>query len=233
MLRRRRLLLNTILVLLFLGCVVTALGWMVLREPRWYKETAIASGPEREMLSRETLTGWFSILDTFAKESQWGAEFTAPQLNAYFQQDFLNMGGDDNLPPGFSSPRVKIEDGRIHVGVQYQNGFAKTTLSVELKVWLVASETNLLALEIVSLRAGSLPLSPATLLDYISEAARAQNIEVTWYRKDGHPVAIMRFQAELTVPTFQFVEVSLTEGKLRIQGRSTYGAAPDATPPAK
>ena len=80
---------------------------------------------------------------------------------------------------------------------------------------------NTMAMEIVSLQAGSLPLSTGTLLDYISEAARRENIDISWYRQEGHPVAIMRFQADLSRPTFQFDRIELKDGKLTIGGRST------------
>ena len=85
----------------------------------------------------------------------------------------------------------------------------------------MAGELNTLALEIVSLQAGSLPLSTGTLLDRISEAARREKIDISWYRENGHPVAIMRFQADLSRPTFQFDRIELKDGKLSVSGRST------------
>jgi hypothetical protein len=100
-----------------------------------------------------------------------------------------------------------------------------------VKLWLARAEVNVLALEIVSLQAGSLPLSTGTLLDYISEAARRENIDITWYRHEGHPVAIMRFQSDLTRPTFQFDRVELQDGRLTIAGRSTDPLAAAPPPP--
>jgi len=55
----------------------------------------------------------------------------------------------------------------------------------------------------------------------LSEAARREKIDITWYRQDGHPVAVMRFQADLSRPTLQFDRVELTDGKLTFSGRST------------
>ena len=100
-----------------------------------------------------------------------------------------------------------------------------------MKMWLVSGETNMLAMEIVGLRAGMMPLSTSTLLDYITAMARRENIDVTWYRHEGHPVAIMRFLADQTRPTFQFVRVELKDQELVLEGRSTQPAAPGAVKP--
>lgn len=221
LMRRRRLLWNFALVLVFLGAACVTLVALVLRVPSFYKQADTPAGEARQLASRQALSQYSSILSSFGRDDKWAVEFTAEDLNAYFQEDFLLHGSDENLPAGFSEPRVKIEDGRIRVGVRYRNGLISTVLSIELKIWLIPSDTNLMAMEVVSLQAGSLPLSPSTLLDYISEAARRQNIDVSWYRSsEGHPVAVMRFQAELTRPTWQFERVELTPGKLTIAGRT-------------
>jgi hypothetical protein len=109
----------------------------------------------------------------------------------------------------------------MRLGVRYGSGLLSSVLSLEIKLWKVADQVNTLALEIVSIQSGSLPLSTGTLLDWISEKARRENIDITWYRQEGHPVAIMRFQADLTRPTFQFDRIELKDGKLVVSGRST------------
>jgi hypothetical protein len=141
-------------------------------------------------------------------------------------------GGDENLPEEFSAPRVKIENGKMRVGVRYGKGATSTVLSLELKLWLVPRQVNVLAMEIISLQAGNMPLSTGTLIDYISEAARREGIDISWYRHDGHPVAVMRFQSDLARPTFQFDRVELTEGRLTIAGRSTDPVVGPAPVPA-
>ena len=105
-------------------------------------------------------------------------------------------------------------------------------MSLEVKAWKVPGQINTLAVEIVSLQAGSLPLSTGVILEDISEAVRRWNVEVTWFRHDSHPVAILRFQADQSRPTFQFDGVVLNDGKLTISGRSTdLAAPPPGSPP--
>jgi hypothetical protein len=220
--RRRRLVISVGLVVAFVALVLVGLGVMAKRVPSFYAQADMPAGPDRTAHSQAALAQWSGIVFALqAREPTWKATFTGDDLNAYFQEDYFQHGGDDNLPDGFSAPRVKIEDGKLRIGVRYGGGATSTVLSLEVKLWLASDQVNVLALEMVSLQAGSLPLSTGTLLDYISEAARRENIDITWYRREGHPVAIMRFQSDLTRPTFQFEQVELRDGRLTIAGRST------------
>jgi hypothetical protein len=223
--RRRRLLISVGLILGFLVLVLVGLAAMVKREPSFYTQAEMPTGPDRAALSQQAMAQYSGIL-SLLDDPNWEVSFSAEQINAFFQEHYYQVGGDDNLPDGFHAPRVKIEDGKMRVGVRYGSGATSSVMSLEIKIWKVADELNTLAMEIVSLQAGSLPLSTGTLLDYISEAARREHIDISWYRQDGHPVAIMRFQADLSRPTFQFDRVELKDGKLTVRGRSTDPFAP-------
>jgi hypothetical protein len=234
--RRKRLLISVGLVATFLALVAVGLSLMVRHVPGFYQRAEMPPGDQRTSLSMQVIAEMSLLADDLKnREPSWVRSFTAEQLNAYFQQDYYLHGGDENLPDGFSAPRVKIDDGRIRLGVRYGEGLFRTVLSLELRVWLVPGRVNVLAMEVISLQAGSLPLSTGSLLDYISEAARRENIDITWYRHEGHPVAVMRFQSDLTRPTFQFDQVDLKDGRLTIAGRSTdpVPAVPPPRPAAK
>jgi hypothetical protein len=92
---------------------------------------------------------------------------------------------------------------------------------VELRVWLVANETNLVAVEVCELRTGSLPVGSQSILDSITEAARDSNIEVTWYRSGSNPVGLFRFYADQPRPTSQILTLEVKDGKISVAGRST------------
>jgi hypothetical protein len=121
----------------------------------------------------------------------------------------------------------------MRLGVRYGTGLFSTVMTLELKLRVVPGQMNVLAMEIVSLQAGALPLSTGTLLDYITQAARRENIDISWYRHDGHPVAIMRLQADLNRPTFQFDRIKIQAGSMTIAGRSTDPFAGAAGPPPR
>ena len=208
------------LVLGFVALVLIGLVAMIKSEPNFYAQALLPPGEGRKQLSESAQAQSSSILGALSEPS-WKVVFTANEINGYLQEDYHRLGGDENLPDGFSDPRVKIEDGKMRIGLRYGKGTFSTIVTLEIRLWKVEGEINMLAMEIVSLRAGSLPVSKGSLLEYISETVRRQNIEITWYRNEaGHPVAIMRFQANQTRPTFQFDAVELKDGKLIITGRS-------------
>jgi hypothetical protein len=86
-------------------------------------------------------------------------------------------------------------------------------LSVDFRVWLAGKEPNVVALEIQGYKAGALPISAQSILEKITEAA-PQQVEVSWYRYNGNPVALLRFQANLKRPTMQLKHLELHPGRL-------------------
>ena len=230
--RRRRLLISVGLVLGFLALVLAGLVAAVKREPGFYTQAELPPGPERTALSQQALAEYSRILNII-NDTSWDVSFSTEQVNAFFQEDYYKFGGDDNWPEGVSAPRVKIEDGKMRLGFRYGRGLTSTVVSLEIRLWKVARELNMVAMEIVSFRAGSLPLSTGNLLDLISQVVRRQGIDISWYRQDGHPVAVMRFQSQLSRPTFQFDRIELKDGKAIITGRSTELGGPAGPPPPR
>ena len=226
--RRRRILISVCLVVGFLVAVALGLVALVKREPAFYRQAEVAPGESRAAMSRSALSQFSQLKNALTYDPEWQATFSADEINAYFQEDFLKVGADDNLPEDFHAPRVQIEDGRIRIGVRYGSGLWSTILSIELKAWLIPGETNMIGVEVVGLRTGALPLSASTLLDYISQGARRQGIDVTWYRNDGHPVAVMRYQADVARPTLLFERLDLADGSVTLRGRlaDAVGAQP-------
>ena len=53
--------------------------------------------------------------------------------------------------------------------------------------------------------------------------ARNNGIEVSWFRHEGYPVALIRFQADQARPTLQFKAVQFEQGSITIHGRSREG----------
>jgi len=214
--RRKRLWMSVALVLGFVSLVLVGLIALVKREPSFYTQASLPPGDHRKGLSESAKSRFLNIYGAL-DERKWVVVYSAEEINGFLQEE----GANENLPDGFSEPRVKMEDGKMRIGLRYGKGLLSTVVALELRLWKVEGEINMLAMEIVSLQAGSLPISKGTLLEYITETVRSQNIEITWFRNDkGNPVAIMRFQANQTRPTFQFDAVELKDGKLRVTGLS-------------
>ena len=90
-----------------------------------------------------------------------------------------------------------------------------------------------MALELCDFRAGALPLGTRSLIDFITEAARRQNIDVTWFRHGGHPVAMLQLQANQSRSTFQLRRLEVHDGRLDIASSpTTRESAPPPGPTA-
>ena len=140
-------------------------------------------------------------MDLFNKvggDRPWEQQFTQEQLNGYFQaQDAANdlPAPLVEIPEDVKDIHVAFENDMIRVGFRYGEGDWSCIISVEFRVWLT-KKTNVIALEFCDFRAGALPLGTRTLIDFITEAARRQNIDVTWFRRAGHPIALLQIASK-------------------------------------
>jgi hypothetical protein len=218
---RKSVVVGLALVLVLAGSVSSVLALLVCHDPATYYAQTLPPGDVRQKLSREFYGERMSLVDGIVNKRQWYAKFTEEQINGYFEEDFIRSeAGQKILPEGISEPRVCFQPDKIRLAFRYGTGRWSTVISVDLSVWLAPKEPNVVLLELQGLHAGSLPISAQSLLDRISEAARSQNLDITWYRHDGNPVALLRLQPYHSRPTFQLQRLELGSGTLLISGRS-------------
>jgi hypothetical protein len=192
-------------------------------EPAHFRAGLVPPGPERHHLSRECHSNFFGAVDNIFLNNQpeWSSVFTAEQINSYLQEDFIRTRMNEKaLPEGVSEPRVAIENDRLRLSFRYGKGICSTVVSIDLRVWLVARESNVVAVELLGLHAGAVPWSTQSLLDYITESCHQLNLDVTWYRNRGNPVALLRWQAGESAPRIQLCRLDLQDGQVTIAGRS-------------
>jgi hypothetical protein len=220
-------------IFLALTCGGGAVVLVLLRlEPQQYRLAAVPAGAARAEHSREFLNEFCQLISALDDQDArtppvWYARFTDEQINSYFDEQFVQSGMSEKLlPEGISQPRLVFETDRARLAFRYGSGFWSTVISIDLKVWLAKGEANAVALELEGFHAGALPIAAQSLLERISEVGRQNGIEVDWYRHDGHPVALLRFQADQPRPTLQLQAVQLEQGAITIKGKS--GDAPGA-----
>jgi hypothetical protein len=221
----RRSLFITLLIVLGLGSSAGAVVALLIRyEPAFYRRSAVAPGEERVAWSREFIRQIAALFNSLHLGTPWVASFDQDQINSYLEEDFVREhDAQSPFPQGISEPRVALTEDKIQFGFRYGTGWRSTVITVDLHAWLVDREPNLVALEFQSLKAGGLPISAQSLLARITEAAHKNNIDSTWYRYHGHPVLLLRFQANRSSPTFQFQKLEVSDGRLEIAGRSLDG----------
>jgi hypothetical protein len=220
---RRSLVRALALVALLLLTVGTGLGFLLRFEPRHHRNAEISPSKERSSHSI-TVTRKLSDLwnEITTREPNWSQSFTDEQINSFLSEGFIKQGlAEKLLPEGISEPRVTFEQDRMRLSFRYRSKVLSTVVSVDLRTWVTSSETNVLAVCIEGLHAGAVPFKAQWLLERLSEAARQHDIDISWYRHDGHPVAILRFQANQARPTLKLRHVRIEPGMLTIHGEST------------
>ena len=226
---RRSFLVALALVFLLFGGGGLVLFLVVGYEPAVYTRAVPPTPEVRAQRSREFLTEFFGMLhNAEAADQSWGVQFTDEQVNGYLDEGFVKEGlAQRILPDGISHPHVVFDKDEIHLAFRYGAGAWDTVLSIDLKVWLAKAEPNAVALELEGLRAGALPISGHWLLEEFAKVGRdnGSSVDVNWYRHDGRPVALVRFQSDQPHPTLLLQAVQLQPGLLTIRGTS-----PDAVP---
>ena len=211
---------RSLIVALGIPSIALGLGGILLLllgyEPSHYRE-AVIDAEKRPTLSKEFWGAFSESLSVMqSNDRDWNSKFTDEQINAVIQAG----QADRLLPEGVSDPRVVFEPERMRLAFRYKSGLINTIVSISIKMWLPGSESNVLALQLERINAGLMPFSAPWLLEHISEVARNNGIEVVWYRHEGYPVALIRFQADLARPTLQFKAVQFEQGSITIHGRS-------------
>jgi hypothetical protein len=217
---RKSILLGVGIIVVALIGVGAALVLLVKHEPGFYRRSSLPPGPVRKLHSNAFVLEMAQLGTSLSDHTpKWLATFTDAQINSYFEEDFIRgRTNRDFLPRGASSPRVAIEPDRIRLAFRYGKGAWSSVITVDLRVWLAKNEPNVVCLELQGLHAGSLPISPQSLLDHITEACQRKRIGVKWYRRDGNPVALLRFQTDGPRPSVQLSKLELRQGMLVIAG---------------
>jgi hypothetical protein len=227
--RRRPLFIALALLLAAAGSALGGLLYAAKRAPAFYAAADRPADFDTHERSARLLTRVVDFQNDVRAKDEWGDTVTADDLNAFFVEN-LGPGGrlTEALPKGFHSPRVAIDGDRLLLGVKYGDGFWSGVVWLELKVWLVAEQTNVAAVEVCNLRAGALPFGSQSLLDKIGDVAREQSIDVTWYRNGRNPVGLFKFFAKQPRATSQLLTLEVKDGKIVVAGRSFLDGAPAA-----
>jgi hypothetical protein len=230
--RRKSLILALLVVLLLLAGVGTSLALLLRHEPAFYRRGAIPAGEHRYTWSTEFLNEMFHLSSAIQHdELSWDAEFTTEQTNGYLQEHFVESGFDERmLPDNISDPRVAIDEDRLRLGFRYGFGRWSAIVTIDMRLWVAQGEANTVGLELLGLHAGALPISAQSLLEHVSEAALRSGVDVSWFRYNDHPVALLRFGPDQPRTTVHLKHVELKQGRMVLQGRcSATGGAPTST----
>jgi hypothetical protein len=217
------------LVALLVVSIGAVMAGMLRYEPRHHRASERPAGNERREQSVAFTTKFFDMVGEanlatqINRQEAWSQQFTFTdeQINSFLSEGFVQQGlAEKVLPEGISEPRVTFEPDVIKLSFRYKAKLINTVVSIGLRPWVTPSEGNVLALKLEGVHAGAMPFKAQWLLERLAEIGRQNNVEVTWYRHEGQPVAILRFQPDQPRPTIKLREVRIEQGKLTVSGES-------------
>src|SRR5262249_47086910 len=224
---RKSFLLAAGILLVLTGGTSATLFLLIRHEPEAYRRACLPPGHDRAQRSKEFYTGFLELYNACTnKDRELDLRLTDEQINSYFAEDFKRSGVARRLlPEKISEPRVLLEPGKVRLAFRYGSGLWSTIITIDFGLWLPSAETNVVALELQGLHAGSLPIGAQAFLDSLSDVAEQNNIQVSWHRypPTGNPVALLRFQSDVRDTMLQLQDVHVEQGSIIIRGRPVDG----------
>jgi hypothetical protein len=93
------------------------------------------------------------------------------------------------VPTNIRDPRVAITKDAFTLGFRTTSGGVDTVVTVDASVFL--TEEGSVAIRLMSVRAGALPLPTMRLADQLAAACQKLTLPVRWTQQDGEPVALV------------------------------------------
>lgn len=210
------------ITLALLAGAVSALGAVVKHEPNFYRQSQVPPSEARKALAFQFVCKFGQMMaDKEGKQEAWGCDVSEAQANCFFDEIWVQKGEAEGLRElGMSSPKVVFEKDQVRLAFRYGTGWFSSVISYDLKIWLVPKESNVIAIEILSARAGALPISNRSILNQLTEFARKQNFKVTLFRHEGNTVAIIDLQGDQPHPKAVLTTLEIDTNKLIIRGKT-------------
>jgi hypothetical protein len=218
--RRYRIAAICVLALAAVVAVAVASAYVALRRVRPFYEQALAVDPAALKESgRELETRASALYSDSRKPGQWRAVFTADQINGWLATQLTEDHGH-SLPKGIDLPRVAIADDLLTLGFRARHGGVETVVSADASVLL--TESGEVAIRLISVHAGALPLPVLEVADEIAKACQALSLPVRWTQEQGEPVALVDLRrGSGGSPRELFIDaIDLRDGSLYVAGHT-------------
>lgn len=215
--RRYRAVLGGLLVAVLAGGGAFALFWAVRQVPEFY-EAAEAAQPdpiERQEAAKVFVQRTLNLVDGIQHADQWSEAFTQTQINSWLAEElYPNFG--QLVPKGVSEPRVQLTEGVIEVGFRYHQPHWNSVVSVRARPWV--PNPNQLAFEILSIRAGLVPIPLEHILHELSDHFEMEGWRVEWRELNGNDVVVLHLDRATSEQTV-LEAIQITGGTIRVAGR--------------
>lgn len=215
------------------AAAVPVVVWMCLTyQPSYYLDMLRLSREHRAVRAKRFAAQSLQLRNDICNEPDWEAVFTDEEVNAWLAEDLVAHFADQ-LPPEVGEPRVLFEMDRVTLAFLLRQHGVESVITVVARPRV--PEANTVELTLDRIRAGILPVPADAILDRIVQHVRAQGVDAEWSRRDGRPVVVVRYAPNLERDDVRLEELQITEGQIRLAGRSdrAKGAFPRPSLPSR
>lgn len=215
--RRYRAIFLGILLVTLLVAGGAAILWGIQQTPEFY-EAALESEPEPSLRRDDAkvfVQRTLNLVDGMQNADRWAEQFTQSQINSWLAEELQPKYGAF-VPEGVSHPRVQLSDETIEIGFRYRKEPWNSIVSVKTRPWV--PRPNSLAFEIISIRAGLVPIPLESIIEELSAQFELEGWRVEWGEANGNDVVILHFtRSGEHEPVLETVRV--TQGAISVAGR--------------
>jgi len=209
-----------------LAAVVAAALWGAYRAARqvrpFYQQAleldhAVLERGRQELESRAT-----TLYSDARNAGTWQAVFTDEQVNGWLASQLADVAAGDveAISASVHDPRIAISPGLLTLGFTTNQGGVETVVSVDASVFL--TQQGDVAVRLVKVQAGTLPLPVAIVADEIASACENLSLPMLWTEHDGQPVAMIKVgNADAANGPRWFIDaIELTDGEFFVSGHT-------------
>jgi hypothetical protein len=221
----RKVRIATVCSLLVTALIAVVLGgvYYAARQVRPFYTEALRAEPETLERGRQELESRATTLYTDAqRHGRWQALFTSEQINGWLATQLAN-NSDGVLAKSVRDPRVAITHDALTLGFRTKSRGVETVISVEASVSL--TEQGAVAIRLLSVRAGALPLPVMQLADEIAHACKDLKLPVCWTQQHGKPVVLVEIHSDKPQREFYIDAIELHENELYVAGHTDVALA--------
>lgn len=187
--------------------------------PDFYARTLPVEAARAAEAGKQAEQAVLELHNDLERGDRWELTLSDEQINGWLASD-LQQKFPDTLPADVHDPRVVFEEGKILIACRLESRLITTVLSLVLEPYLT-DDSQQIAVRITRLRAGRLPLPLKGILERVSAAAAASDLNLQWSQDGGDPVAVINLSNEAADPQRKVAVESLqvSDGRLQVNGR--------------
>lgn len=212
----RRLLWIVAILAVLVAVFAGSTWWASKQVPDFYAQALAGElqREERKAAAKQFVRQTLRIVEDVEFSDRWSEEFRQDQINSWLAEE-LHQKYPELVPDGVRDPRVGLHDETISLGFQFESESWEGVVSIRVRPWI--TEPNEMAIEILSIRAGLVPIPLDELLREVASEIETEGFPIRWIQRNGNDVAIVTIESGPDGPRLE--RLSVVDGLVRASGK--------------